>query len=392
MTNNVTNPIVDSAPAGGSLGANQHLIGSPDARSRISTPALLLDLDVFEANIRAMADFSRRTGVRIRPHVKCHKSVEIARRQIAAGAVGVCCATLAEAERMGLGGIRNILITSPLTTAEKIKRFCRLSQQLEWLAVVVDHSVNARELAAAAQASGQRLRVLVELDAGMQRTGAASREECIQLALQCASTPTLSFAGIQYYAGLAQHVEQPAQRSELVTRLLGEVRAVCTELRNLGHAPGIVTGGGTGTFDIDAGSGVLNELQPGSYVFMDAQYQRIERHAGQTRFAQSLYVQACVSSANHVEFVTVDAGLKQFAVDGGAPLVARGTDRAATFSYMGDEHGRVTLAPFAPCPALGSRIEFVIPHCDPTVNLYNHFHCFRGDELVDIWPVDARGS
>jgi 3-hydroxy-D-aspartate aldolase len=392
MTDTVTNHQIDAAPASGPLGANQHLIGLPDARSRISTPALLLDLDVFEANIRAMADFSRRVGVPIRPHAKCHKSVEIARRQIAAGAVGVCCATIAEAEHMGHGGIGNILITAPLTTAEKIRRFCHLSQRLEWLAVVVDHPANVRELAIAARAGGQKLRVLVELDAGMQRTGVVSGEVCMRLVLACVAEPMLVFEGLQYYTGLAQHIERYTERREVVTRLLGDVRAVCNELRGLGHPPRIVTGGGTGTFDIDAQSGALNELQPGSYVFMDAQYQRLERCATDTHFGQSLFVQASVNSANHIEFVTVDAGLKQFAVDGGAPEVARGAEGVATFSYMGDEHGRVTLAPPARCPALGARIEFVIPHCDPTVNLYNHFHCFRGNALVDIWPVDARGS
>jgi len=262
---------------GGPPCANQHLIGVHDARARISTPALMLDLDRLEANIAAMAAFSRQAGVQVRPHVKCHKSIAIARRQLDAGAVGVCCATISEAEIMGRGGIHNILITSPLTTPEKIRRFCDLSHRLEWLAVAVDHPANVSELAAAARSSGQTLRVVVDIDPGMRRTGVACVEAGVQLALACVAAESLGFEGVQCYAGLAQHERSYANRCQMVQAMFANMRAVCAELRHLSHGPRIASGGGTGTFAIDAELGMLNELQVGSYVFMDVKYQAVRR-------------------------------------------------------------------------------------------------------------------
>lgn len=376
----------------GSLGPNEHLLGRPDARVRLNTPALILDLDALERNIRTLADYGRSARVNLRPHVKCHKSLEIARRQIAAGAVGVCCATITEAEVLGRAGIRSILITSPLTTAEKIIRFCRLSHEVEQLLVVTDHPENVAELAAAARAGRLPLRVLVDVDPGMHRTGVVADADCVKLALDCARRDELIFEGVQCYGGSGQHIEALAARREYAFGLLDRLQSLCGMLREAGCAPGIVTGSGTGSFDIDAPARVLTELQPGSYVFLDNQYCRLEYAEARPALERSLFVQAAVISANHAGFVTVDAGLKQFAVDGGPPLVMRGAPLAAAFAYMGDEHGCVAVREGQARPPLGGKIEFGVPHCDPTVNLYNHLHCFRGEELVDIWPVDARGS
>lgn len=376
----------------GSLGPNQHLVGCPDARARLNTPALLLDLDALERNIRTLADYARSAGVNLRPHVKSHKSVEIARRQIAAGAVGVCCATISEAEVLARGGVNDILITSPLTTAEKIVRLFRLSLRVERLVVVTDHPANVEQLAEAARAFGRAVRVLVDIDPGMHRTGVATATECVQLALDCARRNELIFEGVQCYAGLGQHIETLAARRAYSFSMMDTLQAICAKLRDAGCAPGTISGSGTGSFDIDAPARVLTELQPGSYVFMDNQYCRLEYAEARPSLERSLFVQSAVVSANHAGFVTVDAGLKQFAVDGGLPLVMRGASLGAAFAYMGDEHGRVAVGEGRARPTLGARIEFGVPHCDPTVNLYNHFHCFRGEKLVDIWPVDARGS
>jgi D-serine deaminase-like pyridoxal phosphate-dependent protein len=376
----------------GSRGPNEHLIGCSDARARLNTPALLLDLDALESNIRKLADYARSVKVSLRPHVKCHKSVEIARRQMAAGAVGVCCATIGEAEVLAHGGIGNVLITSPLTTTEKIARFCRLSREIEQLTVVIDHRANVEQLAQAARAHACVVRVLIDVDPGMHRTGVATAGDCVTLALDCARREELIFAGVQCYAGTGQHIESLAARREYCFSVLDRLHAVCARLADAGCAPTIVSGSGTGTFDIDAQARVLNEWQPGSYVFMDDQYCQLEYAAARPTFERSLFIQTSVISANHAGFVTVDAGLKQFAVDGGSPLVTRGASLGAVYTYMGDEHGRVDVADGRTTPQLGDKIEFGAPHCDPTVNLYNHFHCFRGEQLVDIWPVDARGS
>lgn len=376
----------------GPLGPNEDLLGRSDARARLNTPALVLDLDLLDRNIRAMADYSRAAGVGLRPHVKCHKSVEIARRQMAAGATGLCCATMSEAEVLSRAGISNILITSPLTTLEKISRFVRLSRQVEYLAVVTDHEANVAQLAAAARTHGCRLRVLVDVDAGMHRTGVAGEDECMRLVADCARREELICDGVQCYAGLGQHIESLVARRKYAFEALDRLRKLCNRLREAGYPPAIVTGSGTGAFDLDVQAHVLTELQPGSYIFMDNQYCQLEYAEARPSFERSLFVQAAVISANHSGFVTVDAGIKQFAVDGGVPMVNRGAPRDAVFSYMGDEHGRVTVSNGQVRPALATKIEFGVPHCDPTVNLYNHFHCFRGEQLIDIWPVDARGS
>lgn len=375
------------------LGPNQFLIGCADARSRLNTPTLVLDLDALEANIATLADFTRAANVHLRPHAKCHKSVAIARRQFAAGAIGMCCATIGEAEVLSRAGIPGILVTSPLTTAQKIARFLRLARTGGDAPIaVVDHPANVAQLAEAARAQGLRLRVLVDIDPGMHRTGVATADACMQLVADCAHRPELCYEGVQCYAGLGQHIVGLAARREYAEGMLARLRGICDGLRAAGHAPAIVSGSGTGAFALDAGAGLLTELQCGSYLFMDNQYCQLEYAGDQPRFARSLFVQAAVVSANHAGFVTVDAGLKHFAVDGGAPVVTRGAPPNAVFAYMGDEHGRLDLGAGAARPAPGSRIEFGVPHCDPTVNLYNHYHCFRGEMLVDIWPVDARGS
>jgi len=374
------------------LGPNAHLIGATDARSRLSTPALVLDLDLFDSNVASMAAFAREAGVALRPHAKTHKCVEIARQQIAAGATGVCCATLGEAEVMAAGGVRDILITSPLVTPEKIARLVALAAKVDHLAVVVDHPRNVQDLAVAAQAQRQVLGVLVDLDAGMRRIGAAGLPDCVKLARQCADSPSLAFEGLQFYTAFAQHIEGFADRKANVSRYLDKLRRACQELHRLRCPAAVVTGGGTGTFELEGRSGVVNELQPGSYVFLDSQYRALDVGEGGVQFEESLFVQAAVVSVNHPGHITVDAGLKQFALDGGRPSVVRGADPGASFDYMGDEHGRVTLPRGAVRPDLGARIEFRIPHCDPTINLYNQIHAFRGEALIDIWRVDARGS
>lgn len=375
-----------------SRGPNMQLIGKPAARTRLSTPALILDLDVLEANILRMAEAGREFGVGIRPHVKCHKSVAIAKKQIAAGAVGICCATIGEAEVMGHAGISNILITSPLITEDKIFRAVELSGIDEGLCVVTDHPLNAMRLSALFKQAGRRIGVVIDIDSGMRRTGVASQKNAIELARLVQDLDNLDYRGVQCYAGHVQHIENTEKRQEAALSVMGGLKVLCEELSAIGLMPAIVTGGGTGTFDIDGPAGVLTELQVGSYVFMDAQYNRVWMNGGLTPpFDVSLFVQSSVISSNFSGGVTCDAGLKHFAVDGGVPIIARGAPGGVRYEYRGDEHGHVTFAEGASKPDLGDRMEFIVPHCDPTVNLYNYYHCVRGDELVDIWPIDARG-
>lgn len=374
---------------------NAALIGVPGGRHLLDTPALLIDLPAMARNIERMAAFAKSRGVALRPHVKTHKSIEIARRQVAAGAVGVSCVTLGEAEVMVDGGIRGVLITSPLVTPSKIARLVKLADRAVpgGVMVVVDDARNAEELAKAATAAGllHPLHVLVDFGAGYNRTGVNSEAQVLELAARIAAEPRLRLRGLQAYAGNLQHIAERAERASAAAGLRETVAGIVAAAARKGIKFEIVTGAGTGTHDLDAEPGAFTELQAGSYVFMDAEYSAVLGSGAEpSPFEISLFVQTAVVSTQAPGWVTVDGGTKCFATDSGMPRVARGTDAASTYAFFGDEHGK--LVPAGARPDLGARIEFVTPHCDPTVNLHDHFHVVEGGALVAIWPVDARGK
>jgi D-serine deaminase-like pyridoxal phosphate-dependent protein len=375
------------------LDLHQHLIGQQGSRAALNTPVLVIDLDALERNIAAMAAFAAERGVALRPHAKTHKSIDIARRQIKAGAVGACCAKLGEAEALAGGGIESLLITSPVVGAAAIDRLMRLNNHIGALMVVADHPANVRALADAARAFGGRpLSVLVDIDPGFHRTGVASPEDAVALARLIADQPALRFAGVQCYCGADQHIEAFEARREAIVQRTAYLSSIIERLCNDGLAPPIVTGSGTGTHVIDAGLGVLTEFQVGSYVFMDSQYRVCDLTGDSSEpFETALMVDARVVSASHAKMVTVDAGLKAFATEAGAPQILAGAAPGSTYRFTGDEHGAVVPPRGETPPALGEIVTFAAPHCDPTVNLYDAYHVVRGDTLVDIWPIQARG-
>ena len=367
---------------------NAHLVGRQGSRRDLATPALVVDLDALERNIAAMAGFARQAGLSLRPHAKTHKSVEIARRQIAAGAVGVCCAKLGEAEALADGGIENILVTSPVVGTMGVERLAALAARSPGLMAAVDHPDAVEALAA----SGAVLTLLVDIDPGIHRTGVADGEAAVALARRIAEAPNLTFAGVQFYCGMQQHIEAFGDRRAAIEERTAYLSGIIGALEAAGLAPRIVTGGGTGTHVIDAALGVLNELQVGSYVFMDRQYNDCDLAGdGAARFETALMVDARVISASHPFMATVDAGFKAFATEAGAPPILAGAAEGAAYHFMGDEHGCVVppggLAP----PKLGEMVTFAAPHCDPTVNLYDFYHAVRGDTLASVWPIEARG-
>jgi len=380
-----------AAAAGIDPGPNAYLVGQPGSREQLDTPALIIDLDALEANIQAMADHAKAVGQRLRPHTKTHKSVEIARRQVAAGAVGVCCATLGEAEVMGRAGIPGVHISSPVVRPHRVQRLMALNAIATDLSVAVDHPDNVAALAEAAAAAGKTLQIMVDIDVGSRRTGVPSAQEATALAQQVEAASHLTLAGVQGYAGFLQHIydwDERVRGGQEVADFLAEVKR---QLAAAGVAPPVFSGGGTGTHAIDCTQAVLNELQAGSYVFLDTDYQAV-KHAGAAahRFREALFVQASVVSAAQEDCVTTDAGLKAFATDCGLPELRRGAPAGATYGFAGDEHGRITFAGSERI-GLGAVVECLSPHCDPTVNLYSVYHVVRGDTLVDIWPVDTRG-
>lgn len=373
------------------LKAARDMIGEPGSRAGIPTPALVLDLDAFERNIARMAEHCRLNGLGLRPHAKTHKSVSIARAQIAAGALGVCCAKLGEAEAMAAGGIESILITSPVVTRQGLERLVELNTKLPDLMVVVDNPENARALAAAAAEGKRKLKVLVDLDVGLHRTGIRPGEEATDLAELLDAAEYLELRGLQAYAGHLMHIHDFAERREkslAAMKVLGEQRDA---LNAKGMCCDIVSGGGTGSYNIDPEANVLTELQGGSYIFMDKQYHDVALGNGASfPFETSLFVQMSVVSNNTKNLATTDAGFKSFSTDAEPPKLLTGAPEGAGYFFFGDEQGGILLPEGARLP-LGSVLTAMTPHCDPTVNLYDAYHVVRGDVLVDVWPIEARG-
>ncbi|MEQ9518576.1 MAG: DSD1 family PLP-dependent enzyme [Parvibaculum sp.] len=373
---------------------NEPLIGTAGSRERLATPALILDLKAFETNIAKMAAHCAKAGLTLRPHAKTHKSAEIARRQIAAGAVGICCAKLGEAEALAAEGIGNILLTSPIVTGFAIERLMALNAMIPDLHVTVDNPENATALAVAAEEAEKPLKVVMDLDVGLHRTGIAPGDAAHALARQMVESTHLLFKGLQAYAGHLMHIEGFAERQEKslgVMKLLGDMRA---RLAEDDITCEIMTGGGTGTFDIDPAANVLTELQGGSYIFMDKQYNDLEGAGGTSlsaSFETSLFVQMSVVSNNTPKLATTDAGFKSFSTDAEPPRLATGAPDDARYFFFGDEQGGIMLSSANEKLALGTVLTAVTPHCDPTVNLYDCYHVVEGDKLVAIWPIEARG-
>ncbi|HEX5080206.1 MAG TPA: DSD1 family PLP-dependent enzyme [Geminicoccaceae bacterium] len=374
-----------------SLAFNHSLLGQAGSRRRLDTPALVLDLDAFDHNVATMAALARERGIGLRPHAKTHKSIAIGRRQMEAGAVGLCCAKLGEAEALAAGGLDRLLLTSPVLGEDKIRRLLALNATTEDLAVVVDDAGNAKELADAAVAAGQVLSVLIVADVGSHRFGVTSEAAAVEIGRLIAGRPSLRFRGVQGYAGHVQHIEDYRERREQSHAAVARLGRIRDALAEAGSPSEIVTGSGTGSHDFDHELGIMTDLQVGSYIFCDVQYDQVVMNPDNPRpFRRSLFVHTRVVSANQSGFVTTDAGSKSFAMDGPPPVIVAGAPEGATYGRFGDEFGRANL-PDGGNLARGTLIVCEVPHCDPTVNLYDHYHCVRGNVLVDLWPVDARG-
>jgi len=354
--------------------------------AEVDTPALLLDLDAFERNVATMADAAR--GLRLRPHAKSHKCPEIALRQIAAGAVGVCCQKVSEAQAMVDGGVGDVLVSNEVVGRAKLARLAELAKRA-WVSVCVDDVINAGDLDDAARAAGVRLDVLVEVDVGANRCGVEPGEPALRLARAVAGSRHLRFAGIHAYHGAAQHLRTVAERSAAIALAADKARRTRDLLEDEGLECESVTGAGTGTFLFERESGVWTELQPGSYIFMDADYGR-NAWEGFPRFEQSLYIWSTVMSTPAAGRAIVDAGLKAHSFDSGNPLVAGWL--GVEYVRGSDEHGVLKVASGARAPALGDKLRLVPGHCDPTVNLYDWLVCYRGESVEALWPVAARGA
>ena len=355
----------------------------------VDTPALLVDLDALEANIGRMAKAVEGSSVRLRPHAKSHKCAQIARAQIAAGAVGVCAQKVSEAEALVAGGVADVLVTNEIVGRQKVARLARLAHEAK-VAVLADDAGNVAELDAAARAGRVRLDVLIEIDVGAHRCGIEPGAPALALAKAIAGCRNLRFAGLHAYHGAAQHLRSAPERRAAVAAAAESARMTQALIEGAGIACETITGAGTGTFLLESASRVFNEIQPGSYVFMDADYSRNAWEEGWPRFEQSLFVLATVMSTPAPGRAVVDAGLKASSVDSGMPLVHERP--GVEYTKASDEHGVLKIAAGAKAPRLGEKLLLVPGHCDPTVNLYDSFVCVRRGKVAALWPVTARGA
>ncbi len=377
----------------GDLGPNEPLIGVEGSRSALSTPALLLDLDRMERNIAHMAARTRQNGHGLRPVAKIHKSIEIAKRQVAAGALGVCCATLAEAEVMADGGVPGVLLFSSVVSEPKINRLAALNARAEGLLVAVDDAINVDQLAHAARGAGMQLRMLVDYEVGGRRTGIADEVTAIALAKHINATEGVEYAGLQGYYGGLQNTPDYDERTRLQAICVAPLARLIERLSAEDLAPAIVTGGGSGTYQIDPVQGVLTENQSGTYIFMDVNYiDTVFEREMPHPFEVALLVRTTVISASNPDYVVTDAGIKEFAREAFAPRILSGPAAGAIYELIGDDLGRVATPADSMRLGVGEALECVTPHCYATLNLYNAYHCVRGDTLVDIWPIDARAQ
>lgn len=369
----------------------------------IETPALVVDLDAMERNIQRMADFARKHQVRWRPHAKLHKSAELALLMQHAGAQGACVQKLSEAEALAAGGVHDLYISNELLAGSKLLRAARLAAQLAArggrLALAVDSLEGIARLAEAMEVAGSEagIDVLVEIDVGQGRCGVPPGPAVVELAQAVQRHARLRFAGLQAYHGRAQHLRTPAERREAIAQAVAAAAETRGMLETAGLPVGLITGGGTGTLVHEAASGVYGEIQPGSFLFMDADYARNERDPAQPPFEHALFVKTQVISARATHAVC-DAGHKSHAIDSGLPLVyGLPPERALRFANGGDEHGLLyTDGPKARLPALGRMLWLVPGHGDPTVNLYDFMIGVRGGlahgTVERIIRVDARGA
>jgi D-serine deaminase-like pyridoxal phosphate-dependent protein len=359
-----------------------------DSLNDIDTPALVLDLDAFERNLQRMAQALQGHKVRLRPHAKSHKCPEIALRQIALGAIGICCQKVSEAAVFVKAGVKDVLVTNQIMGASKVRHLMELASVAK-IGVLADHAMQVQELAYAAQAAGIVLDVYVEVDVGAHRCGVAPGDEAARLAELIVASAPLRFAGLHCYQGSAQHLRQSQQRAAAIATAAELARMTRERIEARGIAVEIVTGAGTGTFLHERDSHVYNELQPGSYVFMDRDYGDNQRGQNDIAFEHALFVLTTVMSRASADRAVVDAGLKASSIDSGMPSVWQRKD--VQYAKASDEHG-VLVTEDAATPALGDRLMLVPGHCDPTVNLYDSLICIRGGQVEALWPVAARGA
>jgi D-serine deaminase-like pyridoxal phosphate-dependent protein len=357
----------------------------------LPTPALLIDLDGMEANLQKMADFYRDKKAGIRPHTKTHKCPLIAKKQLALGGTGICTAKVSEAEVMADAGIEKILVTSPVVTPDKIARVIHLAERSPEVHIVVDQPANVEDLNAAAEAAGLKLGVYVDLNVGTDRTGIEMGEPAVKLIELIGKSTSLRLAGIQAYGGHLQHKVGWKYRKRSSEDTLARALEVRQRAQKAGYDVPVFSVGGTGTYNVDCDIDGVTDVQVGSYLFMDVNYRNVGGKSGAVfdDFKPSLLVLATAISQPVKGRITIDAGIKAFATDKEPPQLLE--IRGVNYSFGGDEHGILHLKDPSRDVKLGDKVLLIASHCDPTVNLYDHYYPFRGETVEEAWPIPGRG-
>jgi len=359
----------------------------------IQTPCLVLDLDALERNVKKMGDYAKDHGMRHRVHGKMHKSVDVAKLQESlGGAVGVCCQKVSEAEVFARGGIKDILVSNQVRDPQKIDRLARLPKYGCRTIVCVDDLDNVADLSAAAKKHGTELEVFVEIDCGAGRCGVSTTQDVVAIARAVDAADNLKFSGIQAYQGAMQHMDKYEDRKAKLDIAIDMVKDAVQGLRSVGLEPELVSGGGTGSYYFESTSGVYNELQCGSYAFMDADYGRILDQNGkrvdQGEWENAMFILTQVMSHTKADKAICDAGLKAQSIDSGLPVVYGRTD--VKYIKCSDEHG--VIEDPSGVLKIGEKLKLVPGHCDPTANVHDWYVGVRGGKVESVWPVSARGK
>lgn len=363
------------------------------AEADIQTPCLILDLDALERNIKKMGDYAAAHGMRHRVHGKMHKSVDVAKLQESlGGACGVCCQKVSEAEVFARGGIRDVLVSNQVRDPQKIDRLARIPLLGARAICCVDDLSNIADLSAAAMRHGTVIECLVEIDCGAGRCGVTTTPEVVALARAIDAAEGLKFAGIQAYQGAMQHLDHYEDRKAKIAVAVAMVKDAVDTLAAEGITCDIVGGGGTGSYYFESTSGVYNELQCGSYAFMDADYGRILDESGNRidrgEWENALFILTSVMSHAKADKAIVDAGLKAQSVDSGLPVIYGRDD--VEYVKCSDEHG--VVADPKGVLAINEKLRLVPGHCDPTCNVHDWYVGVRGGKVEVVWPISARGK
>jgi len=360
-------------------------------KDMLPTPCIVVDLDMFKANVKQVADTAKTNGINVRPHVKVHKSVDVAKHQVAAGAIGLTCATIAEAELFSGSGIHGVLWTKQPVGYNNTQRAIALSKKDPTFMFVSDDAAIVDIVEQAAEAHKAKVRIAVSVYAGMARQGIEAGQPAVDLAKKIAASKHMQFEGFMAYSGSAAHTKGFEARKKFSMDVLAGVRESRDLALKAGLPVGIMSGGSTGTYNIDHQTG-LNELECGTYVFMDTEYFIVGGKDGNmkryTDFQPALTILTTVDSEHHPNIITTDYGNK---------VLAKKTDEVKDMPWLtvgvgGAEYGALTWKDGERAPKLGDRLEIYCTNLDQSTNAFDRYYIAQGDKIVDVWPIMGRGG